>query len=156
MSDRRNENCIFGAATAVVANSAIVRKASKLRFEQINLQEFILGKYENTTQGLISDLRRFGLVNVVALSLLMGLVIFRNRLNWSFAAFSVAMTSYTVWAAYGYFFKKNWHFQSFWKIGRQQGIKPGWYLSHFYFYWLFLKRTVSRTDLNIVASILPG
>ena len=102
------------------------------------------------------DLRRFGLVNVVVLSLMLGLVVFRNHLNWRFAAFSVALTSYTAWAAYGYVYDQNWALA----ILFQDWASPGYqvamvFFACFFFDWLFLRGTVTQILGVVIARILP-
>ena len=128
-----------------------------MRVGQSTLGDFLVERYENSVQGLLTDLRRFGLVNVVVLSLMLGLVAFRNHLNWRFTAFSVALTSYTVWAAYGYVYNQNWALA----ILLQDWASPGYqaamvFFALLFFDWLFLRGKVTETISNLIASVLPG
>ncbi|MGJ8618078.1 MAG: hypothetical protein ACSHWS_14645 [Sulfitobacter sp.] len=108
LSDRCLENCGLAALAGFAINQTMIERAAKLRVGQGTLQEFIENRYETTIRGLITDLRLFGLVNLVALSLMLGLVLLRGYVTWRFTALSVAITGYTAWAAYGYVFNQNW------------------------------------------------
>ena len=108
LSDRCGEGCGLPAVAALAVDSVLIERAARLRVGETTLKDFIVGQYDSAVRGLINDLRRFGLVNMVALALMMGLVLFRDRLDWRFAALSVAVTGYTAWAAYGYVFTQNW------------------------------------------------
>jgi len=108
LSDRCGANCGLAAAGAAVVDTALVERAARFRIGERTVQDFIVERYETTVSGLIADLRQFGLVNLVALSLMAALVLFRNYLNWRFTALSVAVTGYTIWAAQNYVFGQNW------------------------------------------------
>ena len=121
------------------------------------LQDYVVERYQSTVDGLITDLRRFGLVNVVALSLMVGLALFRKPLNWRFTAFSVALTGYIAWAAYGYLFGQNWALA----ILMNDWAAPAYqttliFASCLFFDCLFLAGAITTTVVNAVASILPG
>ncbi|MFC6760038.1 hypothetical protein ACFQFQ_11910 [Sulfitobacter porphyrae] len=107
-SESCKENCEFWVLASQLTNLAMVERAAQIRVGQSTLGDLLVERYEMSVQGLLTDLRRFGLVNVVVLSLMLGLVVFRNHLNWRFTAFSVALTGYTAWAAYGYVYNQNW------------------------------------------------
>ena len=127
-----------------------------MRVGQNTLGDFLVGRYEASVQGLLKDLRRFGLVNVVVLSLMLGLVMFRNHLNWRFTAFSVALTTYTAWAAYGYVFNQNWALAILFQDWASPGYQAAMIIvSILFFDWLFLRRIVTDTVSNAIASILP-
>jgi len=151
------ENCEFWEVASQATNIAMVVRVAQMRVGQNTLSDFLVGRYETSVQGLLKDLRRFGLVNVAVLSLMLGLVMFRNHLNWRFTAFSVALTSYTAWAAYGYVFNQNWALA----ILFQDWASPGYqaamiFVSILFFDWLFLRGIVTQTVSNAIASILPG
>ncbi|WP_166418896.1 hypothetical protein [Cochlodiniinecator piscidefendens] len=55
----------------------MLERIAQLRVGQMTLQKFALERYAASVNGLLSDLQRFGLVNVVVLSLMFGLTIFR-------------------------------------------------------------------------------
>jgi len=118
----------------------MVERATQFRVGQSTLGDFVVERYEASVQGLLIDLRRFGFVNVVVLSLMLGLVAFRNHLNWRFTALSVALTGYTAWAAYGYVYKQNWALA----ILLQDWAAPGYqvamiFFALLFFDWLFLR-----------------
>ncbi len=157
MSGRCKENCDFWTVAAVVANSALVQRIGQLQMGRATLRDYVVERYQSTVDGLITDLRRFGLVNVVALSLMVGLALFRKPLNWRFTAFSVALTGYIAWAAYGYVFGQNWALailMNDWAAPAYQGTLI--FVSCLFFDWLFLAGAVTTTAVNAVASILPG
>lgn len=157
LSDRCKANCEFHVAAAVVLNAAMIQRAARLRLGQATLEEFVLERYEASVRGLILDLRRFGMVNVVALALMIGLVVFGGRLSWRFAAFSVAVTSYTAWAAYGYVFDQNWALSILLQDWAGPGYQVGMvFASCLFFDWLFLRGMISRTVTNAIASVLPS
>lgn len=157
LSDRCKENCGFVFAAVLVINSAMVERASKMRVGEATLKEFIVERYESTIQGLISDIRRFGLVNVIALSLMIGLVIFRNVLNWRFTAFSVAVTTYTAWAVYSYIFRQDWTHTILFQDWAATGYQSAMILACcFFFDWLFLSGIISRTIANVIGSAISS
>lgn len=151
------ENCEFWEVASQATNSLIVERVVQMRVGQNTLGDFLVGRYEASVQGLLKDLRRFGLVNVVVLSLMLGLVMFRNHLNWRFIAFSVALTTYTAWAAYGYVFNQNWALAILFQDWASPGYQAAMIIvSILFFDWLFLRRIVTDTVSNAIASILPG
>lgn len=157
LSDRCKENCGFWVAAAAVTNSAMIQQAAKLRVGQATLQEFVLERYRSTVKGLIADLRRFGLVNVTALALMMGLVVFRKHMNWRFIAFSIAVTANTAWAAYGYVFNQNWALT----ILTQDWAAPGYqaamiFMCCLFADWLFLNGAITETVVTAFVSMLPS
>ncbi|MEP3346471.1 MAG: hypothetical protein ABJN34_15575 [Litoreibacter sp.] len=116
-----------------------------------------MNRYDTTLRGLILDLRRFGLVNAVTLALMSALLIFKNMLNWRFAALSVGVTGYATWAAYGYVYTQDWArtilFQN-WAAGGYQiaMILVCCVLSD----WLFLRGKITETVLSAITSAIPG
>ncbi|WP_333817731.1 hypothetical protein [Tabrizicola sp.] len=102
LSERCKDDCHIEALVVQVTDQALVQRAAALRLGQVTLGDFIAERYDRTFRGLVNDLRRFGLVNLVALGLMLGLVLLRDHINWRFAAFSVAVTAYTAWAASDY------------------------------------------------------
>ncbi|MEO1179234.1 MAG: hypothetical protein AAFV87_19425, partial [Pseudomonadota bacterium] len=122
---------------------------------QSTLGDFIVERYDSSVQGLLIDLRRFGFVNMVVLILMLGLVAFRSYSNWRFTAFSVSLTAYTVWAAYGYVYNQNWALT----ILLQDWASPGYqiamiFFAFLFFDWLFLQGTVTQTISNLISSAL--
>lgn len=157
LSDRCGEDCAFAAIVSQAVNSAMIERALKLRVGQETIQDFIVEKYESSVRALINDLRRFGLVNIVALSLMISLVVIRNFSNWRFTAFSIALTGYTAWAAYGYVYKQNWALA----ILLQDWVAPGYQIamicvSCLFFDWLFLRGKITEMVVSAVGSTLPG
>ena len=157
LSDRCGENCGLAALGGLAANSVMIQQAAQFRLGQGTVQDFIVGRYEASVRGLIADLRRFGAVNALALSLMLGLVLLRGMLNWRFVAFSVAVTGYVAWAAYGYVFNQNWALS----ILLQDWAAPGYQLgmilvSCLFADWLFLRGQITQLIGNAVASVLPG
>jgi len=156
-SETCNENCEFWVLASQLTNLAMVERAAQIRVGQSTLGDFLVERYETSVQGLLTDLRRFGLVNVVVLSLMLGLVVFRNHLNWRFTAFSVALTGYTAWAAYGYVYNQNWALA----ILFQDWASPGYQAAMIFFAllfldWLFLRGNVTQAISNFIASALSG
>lgn len=156
-SETCQDNCEFWVLASQLTNVAMIERVAQMRVGQTTLSDFLVERYETSVQGLLTDLRRFGLVNVVVLSLMLGLVAFRNHLNWRFTAFSVALTSYTAWAAYGYVYNQNWALA----ILLQDWASPGYqatmiFFALLFFDWLFLRGKVTQTVGNIIASVLPG
>lgn len=157
LSDRCGENCGFAGLMAVAADSLAIERIAQLRFGQATVQDFIVGRYEATVRGLILDLRRFGMVNVVVFALMMGLIVFRNHLNWRFAALSVAMTGYAAWASYGYIYGQNWALS----ILFQDWAAPGYqvamiFMAALFSDWLFLRGWITRITLEAIASVARG
>ncbi|MEM1277050.1 MAG: hypothetical protein AAGH74_11040 [Pseudomonadota bacterium] len=156
-SETCQENCEFWIAASQLTNVAMIKRVAQMRVGQSTLGDFLVERYETSVQGLLTDLRRFGLVNAVVLSLMLGLVAFRNHLNWRFTAFSVALTSYTVWAAYGYVYNQNWALA----ILLQDWASPGYqaamtFFALLFFDWLFLRGVITRTVTDAIASVLPS
>ncbi len=155
-SETCQENCEFWAMASEVTNIAIVKRAAQFRVGQSTLGDFVVERYETSVQGLLIDLRRFGFVNVVVLSLMIGLVVFRNHLNWRFTAFSVALTGYTAWAAYGYVYNQNWALAILLQDWASLGYLAAMiFFALLFFDWLFLRGKVSQTIINLIASSLP-
>ncbi len=147
------DHCEFWEAASNVTDSVMLHRISELRIGQETLGDFVVGRYESSIKGLLLDLRRFGLINAVVLALMLGLVIFQNHLNWRFTAFSVALTSYTAWSAYGYVFKQDWAFA----ILTQDWAAPGYqatmiFFACLFFDWLLLKGRIT----DFVASAING
>ncbi len=156
-SETCQDNCEFWLLASAATYPAMVEHAAQFRVGQSTLGDFVVEHYETSVQGLLTDLRRFGFVNVVVLSLMLGLVVFQNRLNWRFAALSVVLTGYTAWAAYGYVYKQNWALA----ILFQDWASPGYlaamvFFALLFFDWLFLRGTVTQTISNVLASVLPS
>lgn len=156
-SETCKENCEFWVMASHLTNAALVERVAKLRVGQRTLGDFLIERYDTSVQGILTDLRRFGIVNVVVLSLMLGLVAFRSHLNWRFTAFSIALTSYTAWAAYGYVYNQNWALS----ILLQDWASPGYqaamiFFALLFFDWLFLRGTVTETIINLIVSVLPS
>lgn len=157
LSDSCRENCEFWVSASAITNSAMIERVAQLRVGQVTLQEFVLERYEMSVRGLLIDLRRFGLVNVVALSLMISLVVFRDHLNWRFTTLSAAVTGYTAWATYGYVFDQNWALSILLQDWAAPGYQVGMiFASCLFFDWLFLRGKVTQTVANIIGSILPS
>lgn len=157
LSDRCGDNCGFAAFTGLVANSVMLGRIAKLRVGQSTLGDFIVERYETTVRGLVLDLRRFGLVNLVALTLASALILFKNVLNWRFAALSVSITGYATWAAYGYIYKQDWArtiLLQNWAAGGYQAAMI--FVCCLFFDWLFLRGMVTQTVANAIATAFPN
>lgn len=157
LSERCAGECGLALAAGVTVNATLITKVAKLRVGQATLQDFILERYDETLRGLVGDLRRFGLVNLVALGLMMGLVLLRNYLNWRFLAFSVAVSAYAIWAAYGYLFGQNWALTLLFQDWAAPGYQAGMcFASALFFDWLFLRGKITELVVNAIATALPG
>lgn len=157
LSDRCTENCSTAVIAGVVVDTALVQRAAQFRLGQTTVEDFLVERYETSVAGLIADLRRFGVVNAIVLLLLAGLTALRNVLNWRFAAFSVALTGYTAWAAHGYVYKQDWALA----ILLQDWAAPGYqtamiFVALFLADWLFLNGFFSKLIGNALATIAPG
>lgn len=108
LSENCKENCAFWKEASALTNSAMLARAAQFRIGQNTLQDFVIQRYQTTVAGLLLDLWRFGLLNFVALSLMVALVLVRNQTHWKLTAFACALTGYMGWATYGYIFKQNW------------------------------------------------
>ncbi len=151
------ENCEFWGFASQLTNVSMIERVAQIRFGQSTLSDFLVERYETSVKGLLSDLRRFGLVNVVVLSMMLGLMVFRNYLDWRFTAFSVALTSYAAWAAYGYLCNQNWALA----ILLQDWASPVYQIAMIFFAllffdWLFLRGKVTQTISYLIAGALPG
>ncbi len=156
-SETCKENCEFWVLASQLTNLAMVERAAQIRVGQSTLGDFLVERYETSVQGLLTDLRRFGLVNVVVLSLMLGLVVFRNHLNWRFTAFSVALTGYTAWAAYGYVYNQNWALAILFQDWASSGYQAAMiFFALLFFDWLFLRGNVTQAISNFIASALSG
>ena len=156
-SETCQRNCEYWVTAAALVNAGMVERVAQFRVGQDTLSDFLVERYETSVQGLLIDLRRFGLVNVAVLSLMLGLVVFRDQLNWRFSAFSIALTTYTAWAAYGYVYNQSWALS----ILLQDWASPGYqtamiFFACLFFDWLFLRGKVTQTVGNLIASVLPG
>ncbi|MEM6623639.1 MAG: hypothetical protein AAF674_15525 [Pseudomonadota bacterium] len=150
-------NCEFWILASKLANVAMTKRIAQLQIGQRSVGDFLVERYEASVKGLLTDLRRFALVNALVLALMIGLVAFRNHLNWRFIAFSVALTTYTAWAAYGYVFNQNWALA----ILLHDWASPGYqaamiFVSLLFFDWLFLRGQVTQAISNSIASALTG
>ncbi|SMX26816.1 hypothetical protein TRP8649_00908 [Pelagimonas phthalicica] len=157
LSDRCQENCETWAALSVIADSAMMQRVAQLRIGTETVQDFVLARYESSVRGLLLDLRRFGLVNVVVLSLMLGLVLFRDVLNWRFTAFSIALTGYSAWAAYGYVAKQNWALTILLQDWAAPGYQMGMiFVACLFFDWLFLRGKITEMALNALSGLFGG
>ena len=157
LSDRCSENCGTALVLGAVVDMALVQRAAQLRLGQTTVQDFLVERYETSVAGLIADLRLFGAVNAVVLLLMAGLTGFSGVLNWRFSAFSVALTGYTAWAAYGYVYNQNWALS----ILLQDWAAPGYQMAMtvvaiLLFDQLLLRGVILNTITNLIVSILPG
>lgn len=157
LSDRCAGDCGLALAAGLTVNSALITRVAKMRVGQATLEQFIVERYDETLRGLITDLRRFGLVNAIALGLMMGLVLLHNYLNWRFVAFSVAVTAYATWATYGYVFGQNWALTILFQDWAGPGYQAGMiFASALFFDWLFLRGKITELVVNAIATALPG
>ena len=153
-----DDNCKFGTTlTAIVTDATLLDEALAFQVGERTVQDLIVDRYQTTVDGLVRDLRQFGLVNAVAFSLMIALVVVRHWLNWRFAALSVVMTGYTAWAMHGYLFRQNWA-QT---ILFQEWAGPAYQFSMivvclFFCDWLFLRGVVTRAIGNLLASMIQG
>ena len=139
------------------ADSAMAQRVADLNGGSGTLRDFAIERYDSTIAGLVSDLRRFGVVNIVAFSLMIALLALRRWLNWRFVALSVAMTGYVAWAAYGYVFSQNWAYSILfqdWAAGTYQVTMM--IVCLFLIDQLFLRGFFLNLIGNLLASLLPS
>lgn len=97
------------------------------------------------------------MVTMVVLLLLAGLTLFRDVLNWRFAAFSFALTGYTAWAAHGYVYKQDWALSILLQDWAAPGYQAGMVaVALFLADWLFLDGFFSKLIGNAIASVIPS
>ncbi len=155
--DRCQRACSFWEDSAAIVNGAMLNQIKQLRVGQSTLAEFVAERYEARVDGMVSDLRRFGLVNLIALSLLAGLGLFKDRLDWRFSVFSLALTAYTAWASYGYVFEQNWAMSLLLQDWAARGYQAGMVLvSIVLFDWLFLRGAVTSLVASALTRCFPG
>ncbi|MGH1413290.1 MAG: hypothetical protein ACRBB0_07335 [Pelagimonas sp.] len=147
--------CLVGHAQAALS-SPLITKVQSYQIGDETVRDIIANKYSTTIDGLKRDFRRFGLVNLMVLSLLVALVGFKQIFTSKIAAFSVALTAYVGWAVHGYVFNQNWVttilFRDWTALSYQIGmIFAGLILAD----WVFLKARVTRLIGNAVSSASP-
>lgn len=157
LSDKCLENCIGWTVFAGVLNASMLQKVADLRIGQSTLAEFIQNRYETTIQGLMTDIRRVGLVNVITLSLMALLLLVHRSLGWRLKALSIAITAYTVWAVYGYVAQQNWAMA----ILTQNWAGPAYQasmiiVSLFCIDWIFLRGRITAMIANAISVAMPG
>lgn len=151
------DRCATILLHAVVIDQVLLEQAARLKVGGKTLQDFVVERYDSTIAGLVADLRRFGLVNVVAFTLMIGLVLFRQHLNWRFAALGVAMTGYTAWAMHGYLFRQNWAQTIIFQDWAGPVYQVAMILTCLLFSdWLFLRGFVTRLVVDLVTSVVSS
>ena len=156
VSDGCKETCEFWGAAAAIADSAMIERVRQLKVGQGTLQDFALERYETSVVSLIADLRQFGLVNIVVLSLMVALLLLRGPQKWQLVAFSVAITGYTAWAAYGYVVDQNWALSIILQDWAAPGYQAGMIIAACILAdWLFLRCRISRLVSGAIGGILP-
>ena len=151
------ENCEFRAASPLLADVIMTERIAGLRLGQTTLGDFVAERYETSVRGLLMDLRRFGTVNVIVLSLMTGLVTFRKLLHWRFAAFSAAVTGYAAWAACGYIFNQDWALSILMQDWASTGYQAGMiFTACLFFDWLVLRGGVTQIVSAVLGSILSA
>ncbi len=132
----------------------LIEKLSSLRVGENKVQDYIVERYESSVEGLITDLRRFGLVNMIALSLMMALVFFRSPLNWKISAFSTVLTGYIAWAAYGYVYQQDWVSAFLFKDWAAPLYQVSMiFVSIILADWLFLKGRITQFIIDAIGNI---
>ena len=157
LSERCADECSPWVTETRKTDSVMIGKISGLRLGQTSLQDFIVGRYDRAVSGLTADLRRFGLVNLVVLSLALALIVTRRTPTTRLAIFSVAVTAYTAWAAYDYLFQQDWE---------KTILLRDWAASSYQFWmicvacvladWVFLKGRITEFVGNAIASAFPS
>lgn len=145
------EKCEYWKQKADLVGEVLTAKVGQLRIGQDTIQDFVLGQYYRTVRGLISDLRRFGIVNVVAMALLIGIVLTKEKLDTRLVIFSVAVTAYAAWAAYGYVYQQDWALTILFRDWAAPSYQWGMVIASCVFFdILFLKGRVTRILYDIL------
>lgn len=154
LSDDCGDTCVPAMMMAAITNISLVERAANLRVGETTAKDFIAQRYQQTLAGLISDLRGFGAVNVIAFALMIGLVAVRQLSNWRFVTFSVALFGFTLYMTHWYLFGQDWAqvilFQN-WAAGLYQGAMI--FACLVMIDWLFLRAFFTRLAGNAIGSI---
>lgn len=156
LSDRCVSDCGTAAFAALATDITLTERVAQTRVGETTVRDFIVGSYDKTVNGLIADLRRFGIVNAVAFVLMIGLVLFRGMRDWRFATFSIALTVYAGWAIHGYLFRQDWVRT----VLFNDWAAPGYQLAMVVVSlvladWLFLRGFVTGFIGNAISTVLP-
>ena len=148
------KDCDFWKEASEIVDASLVQRAAKFRIAEQTLQDFAVGQYETALQSLRKDLQRFSAVNVVVLTLMSLLLITRTGLGRSVVTFSAAITAYTLWASYGYFFDQNWVLT----LLLNDWAAPGYQITMIFVSlvladWVFLRATLTNLVLSAIASV---
>jgi len=157
LSDECRENCAAWLVVGDAVNDTLVEKAAGMRVGETTLGDFVKEKYDTTVDGLLRDLRRFGLVNVVALSLMALLILTHRFVHWRLKVLSVAITTYSAWASYGYVVQQNWAMS----ILTQNWAGPVYQASMIFVSilcidWIFLGGWITQTISSAIAAAIPS
>lgn len=155
-SEQCGGGCGGTVVTAVLLDSALVQRAAAMEIGESTVKDLLAQRFEETVEGLVKDLRRFGLVNLIALSLMAALTLLMERLRWQFFALSTLVTGYTAYAVHGYLFRQNWALA----ILTHSWAAPGYQIAMILVIlllvdWLFLRGWITRLVVNFFASALP-
>ena len=156
-TDRCARDCEFWTDAATVVSKVFLHRIGQMRVGQTNLANFAADRYDGAIRSLTNDLRRFGLVNLVTLSLMLALLTLRRDLGWGFAALSTAMTAYVAWAAHGYLFEQTWTLAIILNDWAAPGYQVAMMLTACVFAdWLFLRARITNVVLAALPISLPG
>ncbi|WP_417277618.1 hypothetical protein [Celeribacter sp.] len=158
LSDQCDDNCVmFTGGAAMILEASRVQKIAELEIGQKTVADLIAARYEKTVAALVSDIRQFGTVNVIVLVLMAVLVVFKDHLNLQTTTFSVALTGYTAWASYSYFFRQNWAMTILTQNWAAPAYQAGMIFVMFLLIdWVFLRGIVTRIVGNVISSVIPG
>lgn len=154
LSERCGNDCNPWVKSTRMTDSVMVKAVSGLRLGETSLQDFIVGRYDRAVSGMTSDLRRFGLVNFMVLSLALVLIATRRSLSTRIALFSVAVTGYTAWAAYDYLFQQDWArtvlLQDWAATGYQFWMI---FVACLFFDWIFLRGWITDSIVSSISNV---
>ena len=157
LADRCIEGRRFEAFAATMVDTALIQRAADLRVGQSTLGAFIAGRYESTVEGLVTDIRRFGLVTAAVFALAMAAVLVRRIGGRRTVAFSVGLTGYTLFAAHGYVFGQDWArtilFQDWAGPAYQAGMI---FVALVLVDWVFLRAIVTRFVTNLFGAAVSS
>lgn len=154
LSERCGDGCSAWVREARMADNVLVERAAALRLGETTLEDFIVGRYDRAVGGMIADLRRFGLVNVVVLSLALALLASRPTMDTRVAVFSVAVTAYTAWATYDYLFQQDWKRAVMLRDWAATGYQATMIVVAFILFdWVVLKGRITNAILDMLGSV---
>jgi len=149
--------CDRAALATVLVDQGMLARIAQLKVGQQTVSEFIQGRYHETVQGLVRDLRRFAGVTALAFGLMIGLVLTRHWADWRFTVWSVGLFLLTLYVAHWYIFAQDWATAILFNAWAAQTYQVAMIAGcGFMADWLFLRGIITRFIGNMIASALSS